>query len=750
MERNGGGSDRWPYPAYDPSPSPTATSRSQPSSHFPSTPFHTPPSSSLTSAAPSTSPPYRSATPPTASERSEPTKRDPSLDLDFGLDSRKFGLEQLSDEEETLLHRRQGGVGGRLGMEVGAVEGGEGGGGVVRGVGDGGGDVVVHMLSLLYDPPVEGCELRPYISILDPSHAASSSSPSSLSARSQVTVITADSASLVSYTWYKGSQRVCSNGDCRQSAVMQCLTSLKLGLDEKVSWFCSDKCWTESWPLRRSMHEQQMHTLRQQQQQGEHEEKVDEQEGGGKPGNSRGGVAGGDRREDAEGGGAGPIFPAWHSDDDEDSPSLFSKFPPPPLNTWTVVSRERHYTPTADDVGCCLRLEVSPVIRARDGSTSLGKMQSIDTSPTLAVPPLPSPRPVIYAESYNPATAAPGSSFKVVDYNILAQVYASHQLYPYTPIWALQWEYRKHRILAELLSYQADLICLQEVQSNAFDDFFHPQLQAAGYEGLYKRKTRESMSDEPSTIDGCAIFYKADRFSLLEQYGIEYNEAARQQTMDRKALRRLMKGNIALVVVLEELTGGMQMLGGMMRRVRKKRVCVANTHMFWDPDYADVKLWQSYILCQELEKLILHRQLPLVLCGDFNSLVDSSVYEFLMTQQVTIGDDVYGEQGVGDVCHILPARPHPHHNAPPHHPQLTHHLALTSAYASIGEPKYTNFTGHFVGVLDYVFYSRRHLRWVSVMEVEEEKKVRQYTALPSPLYASDHLPLIVELEWIDG
>jgi len=211
-----------------------------------------------------------------------------------------------------------------------------------------------------------------------------------------------------------------------------------------------------------------------------------------------------------------------------------------------------------------------------------------------------------------------------------------------------------------------------------------------------------------------------------------------------------MRGNIALVVVLEELTGGMQMIGGMMRRVRKKRLCVATTHMYWDPDYADVKLWQSYILAQELEKLVLHRQLPLVLCGDFNSLVDSSVYEFLMTQQVTHGEDVYGEGGVGDVCHILPSRHlHSSQHGQHHPPTLTHHLALTSAYASIGEPKYTNFTGHFVGVLDYVFYSRRHLRWVSVMEVEEEKKLRQYTALPSPLYPSDHLPLVVELEWIN-
>jgi hypothetical protein len=41
----------------------------------------------------------------------------------------------------------------------------------------------------------------------------------------------------------------------------------------------------------------------------------------------------------------------------------------------------------------------------------------------------------------------------------------------------------------------------------------------------------------------------------MEQYGIEFNEAARQQTSDRKALRRLLKGNIALVVVLEELGG---------------------------------------------------------------------------------------------------------------------------------------------------------------------------------------------------
>ena len=29
-------------------------------------------------------------------------------------------------------------------------------------------------------------------------------------------------------------------------------------------------------------------------------------------------------------------------------------------------------------------------------------------------------------------------------------------------------------------------------------------------------------------------------------------------------------------------------------------LCVANTHLFWDPDYADVKLWQVHMLTQEV------------------------------------------------------------------------------------------------------------------------------------------------------
>ncbi len=194
----------------------------------------------------------------------------------------------------------------------------------------------------------------------------------------------------------------------------------------------------------------------------------------------------------------------------------------------------------------------------------------METSPVLPAPTAPPPRQMIWK---NGQPSQSSTSFKVLCYNVLAQIYATRQLYPYCAVWALAWNYRKNTLLREILSHQADIINLQEVQANHFDKFFQPQLSKAGYDGIFKRKNRETLRDNPNAIDGCAIFYKRERFALMEQYGIEFNEAARQQTQDRKSLRRLLKGNIALVVVLEELGGN-----DSARAPRRQRKVRAATH----------------------------------------------------------------------------------------------------------------------------------------------------------------------------
>lgn len=64
------------------------------------------------------------------------------------------------------------------------------------------------------------------------------------------------------------------------------------------------------------------------------------------------------------------------------------------------------------------------------------------------------------------------NSFTLLTYNILAEKYATPQMYGYVPSWALVWEYRKQMILHEVLSYDADIICLQVNLMFFIDNFY--------------------------------------------------------------------------------------------------------------------------------------------------------------------------------------------------------------------------------------------------------------------------------------
>jgi mRNA deadenylase 3'-5' endonuclease subunit Ccr4 len=107
---------------------------------------------------------------------------------------------------------------------------------------------------------------------------------------------------------------------------------------------------------------------------------------------------------------------------------------------------------------------------------------------------------------------------RVMTYNVLADCYATTEQYMYCPSWALEWNFRKNAILNELLASDCDIICLQEVEAGQFDKFFRPQLANNGYGGIFTIKSRARTYDDPSTVDGCATFFKNSRhvWSLLQ------------------------------------------------------------------------------------------------------------------------------------------------------------------------------------------------------------------------------------------
>ena len=67
------------------------------------------------------------------------------------------------------------------------------------------------------------------------------------------------------------------------------------------------------------------------------------------------------------------------------------------------------------------------------------------------------------------------------------------QAYPYCDSWSLSWPYRRVMIEQELEDAQGDIVCLQEVQADHFEQHINPFMQERGYDGIYKQKSREGM-----------------------------------------------------------------------------------------------------------------------------------------------------------------------------------------------------------------------------------------------------------------
>jgi len=576
--------------------------------------------------------------------------------------------------------------------------------------------VGIASMSIDFDPPVQGCEIKPYVMLK--------------CENGQQAVVEHENA--CHYRWFKGQKRICDYPDCSKAAELQCLVSVKVGLPTSMSYFCSPNHFRHAW---KHFHAKRI------------SDRIKEL----------------DMKNDGN-----PLWLPWdHNDgeiddfssektssttlenkkDDESKKALYRRFPPVLSNSWTKVSEEGTYTPKLNDIGCMLLLEVQPNLETKNGSSNkkkTGQCMRKDTKPVLERPPPPPKRRNIATDKPN----ANDIPFSVMTYNILAQLYTNNQIYHYCPLYALNWTYRKHNLLREILTLRADIICLQEVQNDHFEDFFLPSLSEEGYDGIFKAKTRGDYPNpkdaEVTPLDGCAIFYKKDRFALMEQYHVEFNEAAKHMFKPFKSpqfhnshnsnrqkyqwqMKRLLKGNIALVLVLEEIPPP----DASRRRGRrgKRRLCVANTHIYWHPEYADIKLWQTWVLCQELSKLVSQRELPLILAGDFNSQPKSAVYHLLSSQHLL--HDNY-EAFKKDKLTLLPV-----------HTQISHELQLTSAYSFMGEPQYTNYTGHFIGILDYIWYTKATVGCLGVMDVGSPEEIAGpgQDFLPSTQRPSDHLSL---------
>ncbi|CAB3984699.1 CCR4-NOT transcription complex subunit 6-like [Paramuricea clavata] len=350
-------------------------------------------------------------------------------------------------------------------------------------------------------------------------------------------------------------------------------------------------------------------------------------------------------------------------------------------------------------------------------------------------------------------------SFIVMCYNVLCDKYCTKTMYGYCPSWALKWEYRKKLIMNEILQHQGDILSLQEVETEQFYSFFLPELQKHGYDGIFSAKSRaRTMSeDESKKVDGCAIFYKTTRFTLKKQDMMEFNQLAAANSKDASdMLNRVMtKDNIGIVALLE--TNEDYSYGPSIDRTRRQLI-VSNVHMAWEPEYSDVKLIQTVLLMQFLQKFrqevdngymlagkngTLPRPIPLVMCGDLNSLPDSGPVEFLDKGRISTDHPDFQSLDYGGFLTRLSSTRNGEKCA-----ELTHAFKLKRTYENL---ECSNYTHHFRGVIDWVYYSCDEIAPIAELTSvhPEYLKRNKLIGWPHPHFPSDHQSLLVEFEFAE-
>lgn len=318
-----------------------------------------------------------------------------------------------------------------------------------------------------------------------------------------------------------------------------------------------------------------------------------------------------------------------------------------------------------------------------------------------------------------------GFKFRVVSYNILAQVYVKSSVFPHSPSPCLKWKARAPIILDVLKNLDADILCLQELDE--YDNFYKEKIEKDYYSSIYiKRSGRKS--------DGCGIFYKHNKLELVIEETIDYNdlanllldESSSVEQKEKELANNKGKGdaNDPYVRLKRDCVGIMAAFK--FKKPYQHYIIVANTHLYWDPEWADVKLAQAkYLLSRvaKFKKMVSENfecTPSVIVTGDFNSVPGDKVYQYLVS----------GGSMAGPSPECLEDVP----------------INLSSVYACTrGEPRFTNCTPGFTGTLDYVFFSPcEGVEPVTYLELPEAESADVKGGLPNYFHPSDHLPIGAE------
>ncbi|KAL0130432.1 hypothetical protein PUN28_002243 [Cardiocondyla obscurior] len=389
-------------------------------------------------------------------------------------------------------------------------------------------------------------------------------------------------------------------------------------------------------------------------------------------------------------------------------------------NSWTHIGNGYLYVPSVMDIGCRLKINCEP-----RNESDFGSRMEVESKNVVEAGPGQCPFDTRHQFTKHKLS---GKSFRIICYNILADTYADSDfskdvLFPYCPPYALDMDYRKQLILKEIIGFNGDLICLQEVDKSIFEYDLLPSLYMLNYDGVFITKNEIS--------EGLATFFNQDRF---EKLGFEYSIMSQNVDLPKFATVWSKIDNEKLKERFLSRNTTIQVTTLRSKENRSEILIVGNTHLYFKPDADHIRLLQGYYAITYVHKIAkrIREEVPecnvsVILCGDFNSVPECGIYQLMTKNYVPETCEDWKSNTEEAIKNI----------------SLTQDLCMSSA---CGTPEYTNYTPEFSACLDYIFYEKDKFEVEQVVPMPSKEELTLNTGLPSVVFPSDHISLCADLK----
>ena len=340
-----------------------------------------------------------------------------------------------------------------------------------------------------------------------------------------------------------------------------------------------------------------------------------------------------------------------------------------------VLQDSASYTPKPEDVGKSVSVLIVPTRPGHDGRGCEEAYRFKNAVEQLPWMPIVSPIRDGWTQH---RSASERDDLRVLTYNILADLYTSrdvdqHLMYAHCDLSHLMRWRRMPMLIYEVLSYEADVICLQEVDATIYDTLLRPVLENKGYQGFYSNKASTQQ-------EGCAMFWSTACFEVVHEWDlktisirdlfaehedqlpddnfgpsnngeVETKQLGKWNSMDEildllgkhDELRRIAREKTGQILQVATLTLK-NPRDGPKQQKKPNKMMLANTHLFYHPMADHIRAMQTYVVCKKIDEV--RRQdgsdpYPLVFCGDLNSDPLSGAVQLLFTRSVLPHHDTW-------------------------------------------------------------------------------------------------------------